>query len=56
LTNLGPRLWPLLVMSATTMGLAGLLTGVALAIVRHVRARRSGRQQETEPTPLLDPE
>jgi hypothetical protein len=56
LTNLGPRLWPLLVMAATTMGLAGLLTGVALAIVRHVRARRSGRQQETEPTPLLDPE
>jgi hypothetical protein len=39
LTDLGPRLLPLLVMGATTMGLAGLLTGVVLGLVRHVRAR-----------------
>jgi hypothetical protein len=41
LTDLGPRLWPLLVMAATTMGLAGLLTGVVLGLVRHVRTRSS---------------
>ena len=39
LTDLGPRLWPLLVMGATTMGLAGLLAGVVLCLVRHFRAR-----------------
>jgi hypothetical protein len=55
LTNLGPRLWPLLVMAATTMGLAGLLTGVVLAVVRNVRVR-SSRQQDTEPRQLLDAE
>jgi hypothetical protein len=41
LTDLGPRLWPLLVMATTTMGLAGLLTGLVLGLVRHVRARPS---------------
>ena len=45
LTDLGPRLWPLLVMSTTTMGLSGLLTGLVLGLVRHVRAR-SNREQE----------
>jgi hypothetical protein len=39
LTDLGPRLWPLLVMTGTTMGLAGLVTGVVLALARHVRTR-----------------
>jgi hypothetical protein len=41
LTDLGPRLWPLLVMTATTMGLAGLLTGVVLGLVRPIRATSS---------------
>ena len=34
LTGLGPRLLPLLVMAGTTMGLAGLLTGLALGLLR----------------------
>ena len=50
LTDLGPRLWPLLVMSTTTMGLAGLLTGVVLAVVRHIRARSS----RGDPSPELE--
>ena len=41
LTGLGPRLGPLLVMAPTTMGLAGLLTGLVLSLVRHVRTRSS---------------
>jgi hypothetical protein len=41
LAGLGPRLWPLLVMAVTTMGLSGLLTGLALGLVRHLRARSS---------------
>jgi hypothetical protein len=41
LTDLGPRLWPLLVMAATTMGLAGLLTGLVLGLVRQIRGRRA---------------
>jgi hypothetical protein len=50
LTDLGPRLWPLLVMATTTMGLAGLLTGVVLAVVRHIRARPS----RGDPSPELE--
>jgi len=34
LTGLGPRLFPLLVMGATTMGLSGMITGLALGLVR----------------------
>ena len=34
LTGLGPRLLPLLVMAGTTMGLAGLLTGLTLGLLR----------------------
>ena len=34
LTGLGPRLLPLLVMAGTTMGLSGLLTGLALGLLR----------------------
>ena len=34
LTGLGPRLLPLLVMAGTTMGLAGLLTGLVLGLLR----------------------
>ena len=39
LTDLGPRLWPLLVMATTTMGLAGLLTGLVLGLTHHARRR-----------------
>jgi hypothetical protein len=34
LAGLGPRLLPLLVLSATTMGLAGMLVGLVLGLVR----------------------
>jgi len=34
LVNLGPRLLPLLIMAATTLGLAGLITGLLLGLVR----------------------
>lgn len=34
LTGLGPRLLPLLVMAVTTMGLAGMFTGLALGLLR----------------------
>jgi hypothetical protein len=34
LTSLGPRLQPLLVMAPTTMGLAGMVVGFALGLVR----------------------
>ena len=38
LADLGPRLFPLLVMACTTMGLSGLITGLALGL-----AARAGR-------------
>ncbi|SER20477.1 cell division protein PerM [Microlunatus flavus] len=37
LTGLGPRLLPLLVMSSTTLGLSGMLTGAVVGVVRHLR-------------------
>jgi hypothetical protein len=37
LTGLGPRLLPLLVMAGTTMGLAGLFTGLVLGLLRRRR-------------------
>jgi hypothetical protein len=37
LTAVGPRLLPLLVMSATTMGLAGMLVGLLLGLLRRSR-------------------
>ena len=40
LTGLGPLLLPLLVMAVTTLGLAGMVTGLALGLLR--RARREG--------------
>ena len=43
LAGLGPRLVPLLVMAATTMGLSGLITGLALGLAcsrRLLRPRR----------------
>ena len=33
LTDVGPRLFPLLVMAGTTMGLSGMITGLALGLV-----------------------
>lgn len=41
LVGLGPRLGPLLVMAVTTMGLSGVVTGLALGLVRHLRTRSS---------------
>ncbi len=35
LTAIGPRLLPMLVMAATTMGLAGMITGLGLGLLRH---------------------
>lgn len=46
LADLGPRLQPLLVMAMTTMGLAGMLTGLLLGLVR--RRSVGGRQSEAE--------
>ena len=37
LTDLGPRLLPLLVMSTTTLGLAGMVTGAVVGVARHLR-------------------
>jgi Family of unknown function (DUF6350) len=39
LTELGPRLIPLLIMAPTTMGLAGMVVGFALGLVRPRRRR-----------------
>jgi hypothetical protein len=33
LADVGPRLFPLLVMSATTMGLSGMITGLTLSVL-----------------------
>ncbi len=55
LTGLGPRLLPLLVMSTTTLGLSGILTGAVVALVRHLR-RDDGAPREgddAEPTVLV---
>ena len=38
LADLGPRLFPLLVMAGTTMGLSGLITGLALGLAARVEA------------------
>lgn len=40
LVDLGPRLLPLLVMAATTLGLSGLITGLLLGLVRRRRPVR----------------
>jgi hypothetical protein len=41
LTGLGPRLGPLLVMAVTTLGLAGLLTGLTIGLIRYSRTHSS---------------
>jgi hypothetical protein len=56
LTGLGPRLVPLLVMSTTTLGLSGMVTGAVVGVVRHLRrepvdardAEETGPVEETE--------
>jgi Family of unknown function (DUF6350) len=49
LANVGPRLLPLLVMSVTTMGLAGMIGGLALGLVaRHGRAATQERAEQTQ--------
>ena len=37
LADMGPRLLPLLIMASTTMGLSGLITGLALGLIRRTR-------------------
>jgi hypothetical protein len=34
LTDIGPRLLPLLIMAGTTMGLSGMITGLVLGLIR----------------------
>jgi hypothetical protein len=34
LTDIGPRLVPLLIMAGTTMGLSGMITGLVLGLIR----------------------
>lgn len=57
LAGLGPRLLPLLMLSAATMGLAGTLAGLALGLLRRLpgRSRSWGRpsRSEGEPTQQL---
>lgn len=55
LTGLGPRLLPLLVMSTTTLGLSGMVTGAVVGIVRHLRREdRPGTDgADAEPTVLV---
>ncbi len=59
LADLGPRLFPLLVMSVTTLGLAGMITGLLLGVLRTRRARRAEALRtaaDAEPTAVLDRE
>jgi hypothetical protein len=51
LTGLGPLLLPLLVMAVTTLGLAGMVTGLALGLWR--RFRRGGDLERAEATQVL---
>ena len=48
LSGLGPRLLPLLVMSTTTLGLAGTLTGAVTGLVRHRRRPREDAAEVEE--------
>lgn len=51
LAGLGPLLLPLLVMSVTTLGLAGMVTGLALGLAQHLRGRR---ERVTDASPDAD--
>lgn len=55
LTGLGPRLVPLLVMSTTTLGLSGMVTGAVTGVVRHLRREPDGVEDEdVEETEVID--
>jgi hypothetical protein len=45
MVGLGPRLLPLLILSVTTMGLAGMATGLGLGLTRLVRRRLRVRRE-----------
>jgi hypothetical protein len=49
LADLGPRLLPLLVMGTTTMGLAGMITGLFWGVGHRVRAGAARRKQRDVP-------
>ncbi|HEY0240815.1 MAG TPA: DUF6350 family protein, partial [Friedmanniella sp.] len=53
LTGLGPRLLPLLVMSTTTLGLSGMLTGAVVGIVRHLQ-RSAVEDADVEATEVVE--
>ena len=53
LTGLGPRLVPLLVMSTTTLGLSGMLTGAVTGVVQHLR-RPEVEAADDEQTEVID--
>jgi hypothetical protein len=48
LVGLGPRLLPLLIMAATTVGLAGLITGLLLGLVRRRVRVRAAIESESD--------
>ncbi len=55
LVDLGPRLLPLLVLAVTTMGLAGMASGLVLGLVRLIRRRRQlvgGRDRPVPGRPI----
>lgn len=49
LAGLGPRLVPLLVMSTTTLGLSGMLTGAVIGVGRHLRRPRVEASDPSDP-------
>ena len=51
LAGLGPRLLPLLVMSTTTLGLSGLLTGAVVWVVRRLRRPAEAGRPGPGPAP-----
>jgi hypothetical protein len=54
LAGLGPLLLPLLVMSVTTLGLAGMVTGLLLGLAPHLRRRQpTGATDGAEATEVL---
>jgi hypothetical protein len=56
LAGLGPRLVPLLILSVTTLGLAGMLVGLVLGCVRRPGGWRRARPSPTDPQAVESPE
>ncbi len=54
LSGLGPLLLPLLVMGVTTLGLAGMVTGLALGLARWGRRAGAPEPPKVEPGPASD--